>query len=426
MDTKKVFDIVGIGIGPFNLGLAALADGIGELDCAFVDKEQGFDWHPGMMIAGAKLQVPFYADLVTLADPCSKFSFLNYLKEQKRLFRFAIHENNFISRREYNDYCRWVAGQLKSLHFAYCCDGVYYNALTKVYEVMITNIQTGSVDVLKGKHVVIGVGTIPSVPECASSFTNPMVFHSADYLKNKDAVLDKKSVCIIGSGQSAAELFYDLLNAAETSIEKLDWFTRSERFFPMEYSKLSLEMTSPDYIDHFFGLGERQKTETLRKQDMLYKGINFSLINEIYDCLYERQFETELYKPGLYTNCELHALSSLNNNQVKVGFLHTEMEESFSVVADVVILATGYKQHLPFGIESAEGAITGKFSINRNYSINVSQDIFVQNADLYSHGFTSPDLGMGSYRNGVILNAILGIEHFEMETKIAFQTFGVP
>ena len=117
MDTKKVYDIVGIGIGPFNLGMAALADGIDNLECAFIDKQPEFNWHPGMMIPGTSLQVPFYADLVTVVNPQSKYSFLNYLRHKKRLFRFAIHENNFISRREYNNYCQWVAAQLTSLHF---------------------------------------------------------------------------------------------------------------------------------------------------------------------------------------------------------------------------------------------------------------------------------------------------------------------
>ncbi|MBX2920176.1 MAG: lysine N(6)-hydroxylase/L-ornithine N(5)-oxygenase family protein [Ferruginibacter sp.] len=318
MDTKKVYDIVGIGIGPFNLGLAALADGIENLQCAFVDKEPDFNWHPGMMIPGAHLQVPFYADLVTLADPMSKYSFLNYLKHKKRLFRFAIHENNFISRKEYNDYCRWVCGQLPSLHFGYCCEMVHFNTITQLYEVIVKDMKTGSFDLLLGKFIVIGVGTVPAVPECAATVKHPMVFHSADYLKKREALLNKQSVCIVGSGQSAAEIFFDLLNDSAMDRE-VKWFTRSDRFFPMEYSKLSLEMTSPDYIDHFFGLSEKQKTLTLRKQDMLYKGINFSLINAIYDRLYDLQFETAGYKPGLFSNCELHRLKQ-DDDKLTSGF----------------------------------------------------------------------------------------------------------
>jgi len=430
MDTSKVYDIVGIGIGPFNLGMAALAEDIDNLECAFIDKEPEFNWHAGMMIPGTSLQVPFYADLVTLAKPESKYSFLNYLKQKKRLFRFAIHENNFVSRREYNDYCQWVAGHLSSLNFGYACNAIHYNSNTDLYEVFISNTGSRNSKQLKCKNVVIGIGTVPHIPDCASKFKHPLVFHSAEYLKHKEALSSKKSICIVGSGQSAAEIFYDLVNNPAFSETELNWFTRSERFFPMEYSKLSLEMTSPDYIEHFYGLSAERKTDTLKKQDMLYKGINFSLINSIYDSLYQQQFETDLRKPRLYSNCEMHSMIHTGKHEVKLGFLHCEKEESFSIVSDAVIMATGYSNHLPFIVETADGPINWdsrkKLPVNRNYSINESQNVFVQNADLHSHGFTSPDLGMGPYRNATILNSILGYEYFEMERNIAFQTFGVP
>ena len=37
---------------------------------------------------------------------------------------------------------------------------------------------------------------------------------------------------------------------------RLNWVTRSPRFFPLEYTKLTLEMTSPDYVDYFNALPE--------------------------------------------------------------------------------------------------------------------------------------------------------------------------
>lgn len=69
-------DLLCVGIGPFGLGLACLADPITELDVAFLDRAQGFDWHPGLLFDDATLQVPFLADLVTMADPTSRFSYL--------------------------------------------------------------------------------------------------------------------------------------------------------------------------------------------------------------------------------------------------------------------------------------------------------------------------------------------------------------
>ncbi|MCW7991664.1 lysine 6-monooxygenase, partial [Streptomyces platensis subsp. clarensis] len=117
-------DLVGIGIGPFNLSLAALANPLAELDTAFYEQRPGFDWHPGLLIDGATLQVPFLADLVTLADPASPWSFLNYLKTCDRLFPFYFAERFHIHRAEYDAYCRWVAGNLPGVHFGHQVDAV--------------------------------------------------------------------------------------------------------------------------------------------------------------------------------------------------------------------------------------------------------------------------------------------------------------
>ena len=58
-----------------------------------------------------------------------------------------------------------------------------------------------------------------------------------------------------------------------------------------------------------------------------------------------------------------------------------------------------------------------------DYSIDDDETIFVQNVGLYSHGISVPDLGMGCYRNSIIINQILGEEYYQVEKKIAFQDF---
>ena len=53
-------------------------------------------------------------------------------------------------------------------------------------------------------------------------------------------------------------------------------------------------------------------------------------------------------------------------------------------------------------------------------------EIFVQNAELHTHGFVTPDLGMAAYRNSCIIREMLGWEYYPVERRIAFQEFGVP
>lgn len=44
-DTHRIYDILGVGIGPFGLGLAALAEPLDDVDAVFVDQRPEFRWH---------------------------------------------------------------------------------------------------------------------------------------------------------------------------------------------------------------------------------------------------------------------------------------------------------------------------------------------------------------------------------------------
>lgn len=422
-----IYDIIGIGIGPFNLGLAALSGDIPHLNTAFFDQSPEFQWHPGMMLSTSSLQVPFYADLVTVVNPCSPFTFLNYLKSKKRLFRFAIHENNFITRMEYNDYCRWVTSKLDNLHFDSKVEYIDFLEEGDLYRVMVSNQSTGRLQPFITRNLVLGTGTSPNIPLCIKNIKHKNIIHSSDYLYYKKDLLSSGSITIIGSGQSAAEIFYDLINHSDHK-DHLHWFTRSERFYPMEYSKLSLEMTSIDYIDHFYSLSPSKKQEVLRKQNMLYKGINYSLINNIYDALYLKQLQQEI-NIHLGTNSELKSVR-VKDDQLEMTLFHAECEKEFQHTSKSIILATGYHNVIPSFIRNIRHRIQwntdNNYQVNRNYSIDVeNKSIFIQNAELHTHGFSAPDLGMGPCRNATILNSILGHEYYKLENNIAFQTFGI-
>lgn len=408
MPTEKVYDIIGVGIGPFNLGLAALCHKL-PLNCLFIDQNDSFNWHPGMLLPGTRLQVPWYADLVALADPCNDFIYMKFLQAKERMFRFAIAENYFIKRQHYNEYCQWVANQLNSLQFSTTCTSIEKE--NNFYRIKTTK---GSYLTQK---VVLATGTIPFIPALGQK-ENENIFHSSAYLFNKERILTKDSITIVGSGQSAAEIFYDLLPYYNG---KLDWFTRS-KFYPMDYSKLALEMSTPDYIDYFFSLPERKRKEIFQSQDHLYKGINQSLLSDIYDLLVEKDLP---YKP-------LHPVSELKKigDDLSLTFLHKEKEKTISHTTGAVILATGYQPHIPECIKSLRPFIhldkTGQYKANLNYSIDDNNSIFIQNAEQSTHGFNAADLSLGPYRNAVILNTILGYEHFKIEKNITFQSFGLP
>ena len=425
MENNKTYDIIGIGIGPFNLGLAALLEPVETVSALFLDQADGFDWHPGLMLDNATLQVPFMADLVTMADPKSKYSFLNFLKETDRLYKFYIREDFFILRKEYNLYCQWAANQLNSCQFGKKVENITFNEAEKVFVIDVLDLKNNDVIKYSAKKIVLGTGTQPSLPGFMEGKNFPNVIHTSEYLKHKKQIQNADSVSIIGSGQSAAEIFQDLLPETEDG-PFMSWFTRPDRFFPMEYSKLTLELTSPEYVDHFYNMPPSQRKTILAKQPPLYKGINFELINDIFDTLYGMSVGNKPLNVALKPSCQLDNISP-EGNSYALNFTHVQDNATFTHISDYVILATGYKYKEPKFLHGIENLIQrtedGLFDVSRYYTIDQAENIFVQNAELHTHGFVTPDLGMGAYRNALIINAIAGKEVYKVEKRIAFQEF---
>ncbi|MCY8240656.1 lysine N(6)-hydroxylase/L-ornithine N(5)-oxygenase family protein [Bacillus haynesii] len=426
-----VYDVIGVGIGPFNLGLAALADSVSEINALFFERNESFNWHPGMLIEGTTLQVPFLADLVSMADVTSKYSFLNYLQQHNRLYSFYFLEDFHIPRKEYNHYCRWVAEQLDSCRFGMNVESISLieSNPDALFKVRVANRENGGEAVYYAKHIALGIGTGPHVPETLSDALGASVFHSAEYLKRKPGGFKGKRVAVVGSGQSAAEVFYDLVG--EDEAEHVSWLTRSKGFFPMEYSNLGLEYFSPDYIDFFYQLPQWKKDELLKQQDLLYKGISAKTISDIYHLLYERTCGGREAAFDLQSMTEVEQIEQHGETLI-LHCTNRVNEDRFERQADVVVLATGYKERLPECLAPVDSLIekdaSGRYVITRDYRLVTAAEsenhIFVQNGELHTHGVGAPDLGLGAYRNSVIINQLAGREVYNVSHKTVFQTFG--
>ncbi|MFF0887371.1 lysine N(6)-hydroxylase/L-ornithine N(5)-oxygenase family protein [Streptomyces sp. NPDC003456] len=413
-------DFVGIGLGPFNLGLACLTEPIDELDGVFLESKPDFEWHAGMFLDGAHLQTPFMSDLVTLADPTSPYSFLNYLKEKGRLYSFYIRENFYPLRVEYDDYCRWAAGKLSSIRFG--------TTVTEVtYEDDLYVVHTAGGGTYRARHLVLGTGTPPHIPEACRDLGGDFI-HNSRYLQHKAELQKKESITLVGSGQSAAEIYQDLLGEIDVHGYRLNWVTRSPRFFPLEYTKLTLEMTSPEYVDYFRALPEATRYRLTAEQKGLFKGIDGDLINEIFDLLYRKNLAGPV-PTRLLTNSALHS-ARYEDGTYTLGFRQEEQVKDFELVSDGLILATGYKYAEPEFLAPVRDRLVydaqGNFDVARNYAVDITgRGVFLQNAGVHTHSITSPDLGMGPYRNAYIIRELLGSEYYPVEKTIAFQEFAV-
>jgi lysine N6-hydroxylase len=467
--TDHVHDLLGVGLGPFNLGLAALVDGSEDvpLDTVFLEQKHEFTWHEGMLLRGTTLEVPFLADLVTLADPTNPYSYLNYLRERDRLYEFYFYETFQTPRREYDDYCRWVAENVENTQFArrvvdiesveetHPTANFRVTALTPTNEddpaatndpaattaddpaattaddPAATNASDDGVnrETYLTRHLAVGVGSRPYVPEEFRGFPDDEVFHTASYRYNRDAILDTDSITVVGSGQSAAEVFQDLLNRQPDNDYRLDWMTRSDGFFPMEYSKLGLQHFTPEYTDYVYDLPQPVKDDLIPNQDLLYKGIDPETSNEIYEALYAHSVGSRDPDVGMIAMTELQDITQTAEGRYRLDCEQWQAETAFSFETDTVILGTGYHRPTPSFLSSLEPQIErdehGRLAVQREYTLETdfSGEVFVQNAEVHTHGVGAPDLGLGTYRNAVILDRLLADSPYPVDRDTVFQDF---
>ncbi|BBV96605.1 hypothetical protein STW0522PSE72_19560 [Pseudomonas monteilii] len=84
---ETIKDLIGVGFGPSNLALAIALEELAEsqghaLDAQFIDKQQDYRWHGETLATQSELQISFLKDLVSLRNPTSPYSFVNYLHQK--------------------------------------------------------------------------------------------------------------------------------------------------------------------------------------------------------------------------------------------------------------------------------------------------------------------------------------------------------
>ncbi|MFJ4082341.1 lysine N(6)-hydroxylase/L-ornithine N(5)-oxygenase family protein [Streptomyces iakyrus] len=434
-------DLVGIGIGPANLSLAALAHPLDGLDTVFYDQHPAFGWHPGLLIEGATIQVPFLADLVSLTDPTSPWTFLNYLRSRERLFPFYFAERFHIQRAEYDAYCRWVSENLPGLHFGHQIDAVRWNPERDLFEVDFTQLDTdGEAEALGrtyARNVVLGIGTEPYVPDPLKPLVEAPgvpVVHAADYLDHRAALLAAEHVTVVGIGQSGAEIFLDLLRNRPAGREKLHWLGRTEAFAPMEYSKLGLEHFTPDHTRYFHALPESTRDRLVDGQWQLHKGIDAATIAAVHDELYRRTLHGGWSDAVLTPGVRVRTAGRVATTKIELHLEHALQDSRSRLTTDAVVLATGYRERpldrILAGLDPyMRRDHQERPRIDEDYRLvldpSVTGTVYVQNAESHTHGVGAPDLGLAAWRSAIILNTLTGGEAYALPARTAFTTFGL-
>lgn len=408
------FDFIGVGAGPSNLSLAALAQPVTDLSAAFLDAKPRFQWHPGIMLPGAELQVSFMKDLVTLVDPTSRYSFLNFLVEKGRVYRSLVANGTSVSRLEFEQYYHWVAEQLPSIRWRRRVRSVALGD-------GVLEVHSDGGECLMTRVLVLGTGKEPVVPDFAASLRGPRLLHSSELLTVRPKVAGQR-VMVVGAGQSGAEVVNHLLSEDRQLPSELVWVSSREGFLPIDDSPFSNEWFAPAYVDHFHGLPEERRRTLLPRQRLASDGVSESLLRNIY----RRLYLLDMLGGGRLRHHLVPCRRVVDVRRLAGALAVTLHDEDRGAtqrcVVDTVVFCTGYRSAFPDFLEPLRDRLTdadGRLRVGADYSLDwdgpAGLRIYVQNFAESTHGIADPNLSLAAFRSARVLNSIATREIYRVD-----------
>ncbi|MFC4533407.1 lysine N(6)-hydroxylase/L-ornithine N(5)-oxygenase family protein [Sphaerisporangium dianthi] len=417
----RVYDLAGIGFGPSNLALAiALGErGDSPLDAVFLEKQQAFGWHRDMLIDGATMQVSFLKDLVSMRNPVSRHSFVNYLHAKGRLADFINLKTIYPTRLEFHDYLSWAAADFD--------DQVRYGAeVVTVRPVEDADGRVGLLDVVvqsggpdgelatyRARNLVVAAGLRPTLPD--GVVTDGRVWHSQELLTRLAGLpAAPRRFVVVGAGQSGAEVT-EHLHRKYPGAEICAVFARYG-YSPADDSPFANRIFDPAAVDDFYAAPEQVKRMLLDYHgNTNYAVVDLDLLRELYRRVYEeRAAGTERLR--VLNMSRVTGLSD-EGTHVDVTVRSLANGETERLRADAVVYATGYRPVDPLDLLGAAGGYCrrderGALRVGRDHRVETTGDmdcgIYLQGATEHTHGITSTLLSTTAVRAGEILGSILG------------------
>ncbi|PWD62351.1 NADPH-dependent L-lysine N(6)-monooxygenase [Pectobacterium parmentieri] len=412
-------DFIGVGIGPFNLSIAALAHEAEGFSSRFFDGRTQFAWHPGMLVPDCHMQTMFLKDLVSAVAPTSPYSFVNYLVKRKKFYRFLTTELRTVSRDEFSDYLRWAAEGMENLRFNNTVERIAFDDRRQLFAVQTCEGETFA------RHVCLGIGKQPHLPACVKS-VSPTCFHASE-MSLCQPNLSGKRVTVVGGGQSGADLFLNALRGEWGEVAEISWVSRRNNFNALDEAAFANEYFTPEYVSGFVGLNHAARQKMLDEQKMTSDGITAESLLTIYRELYHR-FEVL----GLPRNAHLMPSRSVTGLESRGQgwqlLLEHHLDKGYDTLeSDVVIFATGYRPALPQMLSPLMPRIAMRdecsFNVRDDFTIEwdgpKENHLFAVNASMQTHGIAEPQLSLMAWRAGHILNCAMGRDLFDLSTPPA-------
>ena len=410
------FHAIGIGAGPANLSLAALFQSSSDERIALFDKAPGSNWHSALLHPGVRMQTSWIKDLVSLVDPTHKLSFLNYLVTQGRLFAMMNSQFDVIPRREYMRYLAWAAGQIDDIHYDCPIDEVTFVEGEGFYAV------SGGRAVAQSEHLVIGVGTRPSVPAGLAGLPEDRAFIADLLALHLPAMsVDKTApVAVVGGGQTGVEAVLRLLGSGFSNIL---WLGRRQWFQTIDDSPAANDIYRPAHQQFLQGLTRSTRKRLIEDANGTGDALTPGALRTLYQANYDGMLELGRFPVTLLPGRDVTE-GALDSDELVLQCATPEKLEEHRV--RYAVIAVGRQSApVPFSAELRERIdvdADGDIVIDDDYSVRWKgmngHRIYAMNRARFSHGIPDANLTLLPVRAALVINSMLGREVFAIRDDL--------
>lgn len=422
--SDRVLDVIGVGFGPSNLGLAIAIEeqnqGRGAqsaITAEFVEAKPEFGWHTGMLIPGTTMQISFLKDLASQRNVRSRYTFLSYLTDRGRLSDFINHQTFFPTRLEFHDYLEWAAARVAAtVHY-----GTRAVRVRDEGDWLAIDVASGDTHrTMRARTVVLAGGLQAQLPvgvtETARQFHNHELLTK---IRQVPSTTNNRFV-VVGAGQSAAEVT-DYLHVTYPNAEVHGVFAKYG-YSPADDSPYANRVFDPAAVDDFYSAAP-----TVRQRLMDYhRATNYSCVDlPLIEELYTREYaERVAGKRRLFFRGASSVQSAVEHSAgVRVSIKHHPTRTVEVLDCDAVIYATGF---VPMPLPDILGDLyaAGELGVNlpelsRDYRLRTARDItgaiYLQGGTEHTHGLSSSLLSNVAVRSGEIVASIA--QHVEVNRQ---------
>ncbi|WP_407315346.1 SidA/IucD/PvdA family monooxygenase [Pseudomonas sp. nanlin1] len=402
-----VYDVIGIGFGPANIALAIAMEEKGLYpNSLFLEKAANPVWQGEMLFeisldTYSNIQNIPFRDLVTPRNPRSRYTFLNYLHENGLFFEHLNMDMLMPMRPDYARYIAWVVDLLRE-RLRTSCDVQHIERWPQAEGPDLYRVSCADGSVYHARHLVLGTGRSPRLPELFSGLHSERVFHQSRYntaLANLQRHAPKR-IAVVGSSQSAVEIIMHLSKTLpDTQIHSI---IRRYAYPLKDTSPFMSEIFFPTFTDAYYNADQATKAridaDAFRTN---YGACDMDILEELYK---------QMYYDKLHGRQQIHLhrltdIQSVNVDEQGVDLrLFDQMTQLPSDVRfDAVVLATGFtnlgqdgQQSLPLlhDLEaSLQRSATGAMQIGRDYRVRLNAP--TEQGAVVLNGLCESSHGMG-------------------------------